>query len=382
MAEDTGPLAYENWKAALANLPPNGAQEFPLFSDARIVGELVEGYGPYQLFNTILLENLLERGPSVVLRITNHLKHDHHRDQMLKTDIDRYHGGSLCDEIAALVSLCFGIRLKAGGYNRTFEPEGDPRGRPIALGLSERLNPVLLKHSGYNPTLPRVLGEHALSDSTVLYKFPDMSPQDAMAVVRSARLYQDAIWISESEPELSWIFMVSSIETAASHWRREKESSLERLKADFPDLENILKQSGGDELVENVAKIISNYLGATRKFLDFILHFLPEPRKDRPSEFAMVSWAREDMEKSLKTIYRWRSRALHGGLPFPHPMCIGPSRDNSGYWERPAFLAMEAKGGVWVQKDTPMFLHTFEYIVRNVLIKWWESMLLAGRQTT
>ena len=382
MANCTGPLSYENWKAALGYFPSSGAEEYPLFSDARIVGELVEGYGPYQFFNTILLENLQEKGPTIVLRITNHLKYEHSKDQMLRTNINRYHGGSLCDEITALVSLCFGVRLKAGGYNRSFEPGGDPRGRPIALGLSERLNPVLLKHSRHNPILPQVIGEHALSDRNVLYKFPYLSPQDAVAVVRSARLYQDAIWIAESEPELSWIFMVSSIETAAFHWRREKESSLERLKADFPDLENILKPSGGDELVEKVARIISNYLGATRKFLDFILHFLPEPPKDRPSEFDRVSWAMEDMEKSLKTIYRWRSRALHGGLPFPHPMCIGPSRDNNGYWEKPAFLAMEAKGGVWVQKDTPMLLHTFEYIVRNVLIKWWESMLPAGRQTT
>jgi hypothetical protein len=32
------------------------------------------------------------------------------------------------------------------------------------------------------------------------------------------------------------------------------------------------------------------------------------------------------------------------------------------------------KGGVWLAKDTPIQLHTFEYIVRNSIINWWKSL--------
>jgi hypothetical protein len=35
---------------------------------------------------------------------------------------------------------------------------------------------------------------------------------------RAARLYQDALWIVESEPNLAWIMLVSTVETAAKEW--------------------------------------------------------------------------------------------------------------------------------------------------------------------
>jgi hypothetical protein len=37
-------------------------------------------------------------------------------------------------------------------------------------------------------------------------------------------------------------------------------------------------------------------------------------------------------------------------------------------------LATRTKGGVWNQKDTPMLLHLFEYVVRKSLLNWWQDM--------
>lgn len=42
--------------------------------------------------------------------------------------------------------------------------------------------------------------------------------------------------------------------------------------------------------------------------------------------------------------------------------------------ERPIGLATSVGSGTWLAKDTPMLLHTFEYIARNALIAWWTSM--------
>ena len=46
-----------------------------------------------------------------------------------------------------------------------------------------------------------------------------------------------------------------------------------------------------------------------------------------------------------------------------------------GFSEKPFGYATEAYGAIWIAKSTPMLLHTFEYIARNALLKWWESML-------
>lgn len=56
------------------------------------------------------------------------------------------------------------------------------------------------------------------------------------------------------------------------------------------------------------------------------------------------------------------------------PMCEPPLRVERAYAEKPFALAHAASGGVWIAADVPMFLRTFEYIVRNVLLSWWRSM--------
>ena len=43
-------------------------------------------------------------------------------------------------------------------------------------------------------------------------------------------------------------------------------------------------------------------------------------------------------------------------------------------WEKPAGPTW-TRGASWSGKDMPMLLHTFEYIVRNSLLKWWDSLL-------
>ena len=251
---------------------------------------------------------------------------------MIKTDTDRYHGGWLNDEIAALLSLCLGIRVKSGGSTRRFEPEGDPRGRPEHYSM--HLNPVLLRKSfRSHPVLPSALGSHCLNDAIHLQKFTEISPDDAMALIRAARLYQDAMWIAESEPSLAWLLLVSSVETAADYWRKEKETPIERMRASKPELEALLIQNCSENVVSQVAELMANFMGATRKFIDFLLTFLPSPPKNRPAQFIQVSWEETNLQKALTKIYSWRSIALHGGTPFPLPMCEPPYFHEGRYAE-------------------------------------------------
>jgi len=370
-AIEKGAFSYENWKEALTGVPLNSTLEFPLFTDAHIISELRDHYGPYRIINAVPRFNTGALAPAIVLRIDYFSRYD--SGMLLKTDTERYHGGGLNDEIAALISLLIGVRLKSGGMTRYFLPDEDPKGHPIALEIHE--DPVLFKPTRHIPILPQALGEHSLDDASLIAKLPRLSPRESVALVRAARLYQDAVWIIESEPPLSWIMLVSAIETAAGHWRAATDPPLARLRVSRPALEVLLKESGGEELVMKVADMIADYMGAGKKFIDFIIHFLPEPPTKRPPEFFQHSWEQQELKKSLRTIYTWRSRALHGGTPFPEPMCMAPDRHEDAYDEKPFSPAMGAKGGVWVAKDMPMLIHTFEYIVRNTLINWWKSML-------
>lgn len=373
---EIGPSIYENWKAALRSEAIQATFEYPFITDAHITGMITEGYGPYQFINTIA-SSLHDRNPTrpaIILRANVHLTFDPSKLQMEKTDDELYHGGYLQDEAAALVSLCLGVRLKSGEMTRRWdEPHGDPKGYPCYYHFIN--DPVLLR-SGSGPIIPRALGTHSLEEVTPLSSLHKVLPKDAVILVRAARLYQDGLWISESEPHLSWLMFVSALETAANHWRAAIEPSIERLKASRPKLEEILLRHGGDDLLFEVAQEVAPYMGSTRKFVDFCLAFLPDPPSVRPLEWAQHSWERKPIRTSLERIYDYRSKALHGGKPFPHPMCEAPLSfgNDDALMEIPSGLASSAKGGTWLVDDTPMLLHTFEYIVRGALLKWWHSL--------
>lgn len=371
---EKGPLIYENWKKAKEGTPVKGIYEYPLFTDAGITGELLEDACPYKLLNPVRIDINQVDVPGIILRAEEYLDDNNEFTKELKTDTKHYHGGNLCDEIAALISICLGIRLKAGGVTREFKPGGDPKGYPRIYEISR--NPILIKPAMSLPVLPSLLEPQAI-DKTIFNRFLDLSPKDANVIVHTARLYQDAVWVAESEPEFSWLMLVSAIETAANYWRSSKESPTDRLTESKPDLVKLLIDYGGDELVSKVANYIADHLGATKKFIDFVLEFAPDPPRHRPPQAFQLSWDKKNLKNSLRIIYGWRSRALHGGTPFPAPMCQAPRFIEKGgvLIEIPLGLATHSQGATWVKKDTPMLLHIFEYIVRQALLKWWKSML-------
>jgi hypothetical protein len=197
------------------------------------------------------------------------------------------------------------------------------------------------------------------------------------ALIRAARLYQDAIWIAEAEPALSWLLLVSALETAADRWRQSTLSTAERLRDSKPDLV-ATSEARCPELLPLFADGFADSLGATRKFVDFILNFLPPPPGQRPHEAYRVAWSPEPLKASLRKIYDHRSKALHTGIPFPAPLCDSPMGVGDREWpapaERPPCLAASIHGAVWLRQDLPVSLHIVEYITRKVLQAWWSSL--------
>jgi hypothetical protein len=82
------------------------------------------------------------------------------------------------------------------------------------------------------------------------------------------------------------------------------------------------------------------------------------------------------MKKMLGTIYSYRSQALHGGTPFPAPMCDPPRKLNDTAYSEvgTTALAVSSYGGVWKAEDLPINLRTFHHVVRGTLLNWWNMM--------
>lgn len=107
------------------------------------------------------------------------------------------------------------------------------------------------------------------------------------------------------------------------------------------------------------------------------MRFKPAEPADRPPEQFQISWTDTNLRGALNKIYTYRSKTLHDGTPFPFPMCEPPIKLEA-YWKAPSekpYGSVSALGSVWIEQDLPMPLHTFEYIARNALVKWWESSL-------
>jgi hypothetical protein len=367
-----GPFLFENWWAALRGEAILGGYECPLYSDAWIVGQT--SIGPYQFINTVAHSGApIGRygvAPVVVLRIDAHKEFE--RPNMEKTNSSNYHGGTLHDEIAAIAALAMGCRVEAGPPSREFS-QGDPRGRPVAY---YGFGVPALPHGNAGRTLPWIIGAHSLADLDWFSNGFESSPGDQIALIRAARLYQDAIWIGDAEPALAWLLLVSAIETAAGRWDQSKLSAAERVRYAKPELAEAI-EAKCPELFTLIVEQIAGMIGVTRRFVDFVLAFLPPPPERRPGVAYQVPWEQGHLKPILRKIYGYRSRALHDGIPFPAPMCLPPmgiGTDWAAPAEKPGGLATSALGGVWRQEDTPMSLHIFEYITRRVLQAWWSSL--------
>jgi hypothetical protein len=299
---------------------------------------------------------------------------------MEKTDTSAYHGGTIDDEVAALVSLELGIRLKSGSASRWFRKDADARGTPIAFHGAE--NPYPLLETRLTPRIPSLTGQRNIGSCARLRNLPSIDQLSAAHLVKAARLYQEATWVSDVDPNLSWLLLIGAVETAANRWRSANETSVDRLRASKPELEAVLLAAGGNELVARVADLVAPYMGSTKKFLDFLLEFAPQPPEPRPPAWQSIDWLPESLSKLLRKVYDYRSRALHDGTPFPYPMTDAPFRAvTPTFAERPIGLAAAGLGGVWVAEDLPMVLATFHHLARGALLNWWDALPVVNALT-
>jgi hypothetical protein len=372
--------SQSNWLAFLAgNNDPNricyGGSEYPLYSDAQVIGELSEELGPYALLNALPFASGTSANITIVLRVFFFEPHTTMPVGAgpLRTIDDSYHGGWLSEELAALTSLALGIRLKSGDANRRFDGN-DPCGR-FSSFWTQRIPTLTIRPDRAIVPAP---ANRSLDEISVRLKtIPYLEPRLYTELIRAARSYQDALWIAESEPHLAWLLLVSALEIAASAHVTLRGTPTDNLEEFQPKLAQMVRASGGEDLLSGVAEQLKNLFSATKKFLLFCEEFCPPEPSARPNHaYQRIDWAWPSLKPILKKIYDLRSRALHAGVPFPAPMCTYPDRRGTDTPAEKAVtsLATQTQGGQWVPEDAPIALHAFQHFVRGALLGWWDRL--------
>ncbi len=376
-----GPLVWLNWQAMLAGQPKRTQsrgdsilvraswQEWGLYSDGRIISET--DFGPYRLMLAFpaRVPRVGQAELSLVLRADNHLAEPgEHAMDLEEQDVGSYAGGDLGEQLASLLALALGRRLRSGGVTRQGYDE-DLQGKPFygwhhAPGLAA---PQL------RPILPAVANEINVEEALpYLEACARLDGEQAVVLQRAAHQFADALWWADADPRIAWIKLFGALEAAANLWAKDQHPDpVEQLKRRRGPLYGRLKRAAPDA-IEIVASDLARLLAAQGKMVDFLLTFDPGPPQVRP-EWGQVAW--EQLEQILDVLYDHRSRDLHDGTPFPGPLCRPPEIDNQGVpAEAFAALGAQEEGGSWPASRLPMYLHTFVYLAGGALRRWWLSL--------
>lgn len=364
-----GTDAWKNWRAFAAGASERENFDDELHSDRCFVGGPVT-LGPYRL-STIIRDGG-SVGPAVLLQGGIHadlIPAVAVDGQLARADSRAYHGGTASDEIAALISLALGVRIRMAGTRRLsgIHDDQDPS-PPTYLEVPRLARPGQRNRELLPRAMTRPTDLNALSR---LESFPRIAQPAQVELVRAARSYTTALWWANEDPNQAWLQLVTSVETAAKSRRVLIGEPLDSIQELWPELWEALLPA--DEVVkEGVAHLLAPQLKSTRTFVDFLEEAKPPPPEARP-EHGQLDWSR--MRDHARLIYKHRSTALHSGKPFPLPMLEEPQVDGSGaIQETPSGLNTGGLGGVWHAAETPMLLSGFEHIARGALLHWWDEL--------
>lgn len=364
-----GTDAWRNWRAHDAQAVEIEYAEDEAHADRQFTG------GPVRLGPTTLHVVLRESkvvGPAVIMHTGTHA---HLMPELIidgnlaPADSSAYHGGTMSDEIAALVALELGVRLRVAGTRLLSGIHSGSPKAPIHLEVP----PLGRTGKPGRDLLPRLAQRSANVDNLKrLSRFSGLDAATAVELVRVAREYASAIWWAGEDPDQGWLHLVTAAEIAAAHRQKVSVPAEELVKEHWPELWKAL--AGADAATRaEVAKQVAPQMRATRRFINFIVELAPEPPQPRP-EWDDLDWG--TLRESARIIYGHRSKALHAGKPFPMPMRDSPRAGEDGaLQEVPGGLTSGGGGAIWEHRETPMLLSTFEYIVHGALLNWWDELI-------
>jgi len=350
--------------------------EYPIYSDAHVIGEYADSTGPYHFLNTISVAKNDLIKTSITLRVFDYIGGFKPPDMSKKTT-ELYHGGGSVDEVVSLASLILGARLKAGGVSREIDLENDPMGKPRD---SNYISAPYFVIDRDRVVLPDIRNKCDLRELNLLESIPVIHSSRYASLIKAARQYQEALWIAESSPNLAWLFLVTALEIAANdsiQVDKDYESQFRELK---PQVVLRLEKTGDQELVKDIAEHFKDTVSVIKKFLLFIENFCPaEPPERPPNGLWKLDWTPKNIKKICEVVYKHRSKSLHTGTPFPRPMLEHATWVPETKIYAEVALTQNTKvsagGGVWEPNDCPITLHAFHQLTRGLLLNWWKTMI-------
>jgi len=254
-------------------------EEYALYSDADISGEVE--FGPYKLLMTLAGGGRIGRPrQQLVLRYDDHLLEAPPGLGSDGLDIRGWTGGDLGDQMAALLALALGRRVRSGGVVRQGFDPGDPLGRPFA---HMHRAPTLVE-PGRAPMLPGIAEPAQVQGTAHLFEaYALLGAEDATALARAAGQYVDALWWADADPRIAWIKLVGALEAAANRadMAMSDDDPVALLKRHRGALYGKLRRID-PRAVTVTAKSLAGMLNVEAKLLRFTLANVPEPPTIRP----------------------------------------------------------------------------------------------------
>ena len=354
--------------------PEIATYEYHLLTDVIVYGSAPH-VGPLSFVNTLIhagTDSVSGLRPSIVLRISYRKS----ETSVVRFDDNykHYSGGDLTDEIAAMCTLLLGVRVVAGSLKREFLPELGPFGLPTEYRT--KLTPFFQANYG-RLRVPRAHVDVNISAFQMIVRLALLPNSISTGLVKAARLYQQALMLCESLPEMAWLLLVSALETVAAEHAFRTGDKITVFRQSHPEVAKRLGEHGEVE-----ADLAEYFFGLSRsrvKFSTFIKTFMPAPPAKRPPPAFCFDMSEPSLESAISAIYKHRSTHLHGGTAFPAPMCepprywTFPDHPAEGYQEKPMGHGANYSGASWSAATCPMLLHQFEYIARGCILEWWTS---------
>jgi hypothetical protein len=169
----------------------------------------------------------------------------------------------MSDEIAALVSLIAGVRLRAAGTVRLsgiHDPDDEDPGTPILFEVPRLSRPG----RGDRELIPSAVRRPTNLDGLDrLAYLPSLAENFQVELVRAARAYASGLWWANEDPNRAWLQLVTAVEIAAKARQVGDVDPVVLLEDAWPELWAAL-QPADDGVKAGIAQLLAWQIKSTK----------------------------------------------------------------------------------------------------------------------
>jgi len=208
--------------------------------------------------------------------------------------------------------------------------------RSDGLPMEEEVEPYQYSHF-QEKQMDKVIEPKEIKQ--LLDKLQAMDEHIANGFILGMRLYHSATEMMYTEPEFSYLFLISSLEAISStvfrDWGPNKRDFLDKR---FPGWIELEKALFSQEQKEKLRKLLlTNERFTRQKIVRFVEKYAPgrfyneteDYAKPAHSPVSLKDWEKieeKDLESVLKKVYEARSQLIHNGIRLPESIVIGHFR--------------------------------------------------------